>query len=176
MLALPGLIDAGVLLRAPNLGWSDVSPLPTVERIMRAAGWPAPGNLWAVNEADCAALTVSELWENDDILYVSGEVGIGSSVVIGGELAAGRHGWAGELGHVCVDDRGPVCGCGSRGCLEVFAGRRGIFAAAGVETLEQLLERLDAGDRAATNALDTAAHALSIALAAAPRGAPADRR
>jgi predicted NBD/HSP70 family sugar kinase len=43
-------------------------------------------------------------------------------VVVDGELVRGAHGVAGELGHVMVDPRGPVCACGARGCLEVYVG------------------------------------------------------
>lgn len=163
--ALPGLMDGGVLLRAPNLGWRGVEPLPVVRRVLGEEGWPVDGEAWASNEADCAALTVADQWEHDDILYVSGEVGIGSSVIIGGDVVTGRHGWAGELGHVCVDDSGPVCGCGSRGCLEVFAGRRALFAAAHVDSLDELLTRLRADDPVVTEAVGRGTHALAIALA-----------
>ena len=45
---------------------------------------------------------------------------------------AGRHGWAGEIGHVSVDPDGPACPCGSTGCLERYAGKDAILAAAGL--------------------------------------------
>lgn len=166
-LALPGLVDAGTLLRAPNLGWRDVSPLPALGQALAASGWDPGAHLWAANEADCAALTVLQGSKHDDLLYVSGEVGIGSAAVVGGDVMTGRHGWAGELGHVCVNDSGPRCGCGSHGCLEVYAGRRALLEASGVDSLESLVDALRAGDARALAAVDTAAHALAVAVSAA---------
>ena len=102
-----------------------------------------------------------------DFLFVSGEVGIGSALVVGGTIASGRHGWAGGIGHVCVDPDGPRCACGARGCLEAFAGERALCEAAGVTDRRELTAALDARDPRALDALAAAAHALRIALSAA---------
>ena len=166
-LALPGLVDGATLLRAPNLGWRDVRPLGPLREVLAAAGWDPDDHLWAANEADCAALTVLQGSKHDDLLYVSGEVGIGSAAVVDGGVMTGRHGWAGELGHVCVNDAGPRCGCGSHGCLEVYAGRRALLAAGGVDSLEALVAALRAGDPRAQAAVASAGHALAIAVSAA---------
>jgi glucokinase len=48
--------------------------------------------------------------------------GVGGSIVLDGRFVKGAHGIAGEVGHMCVDVKGPVCGCGGRGCLEQFVG------------------------------------------------------
>ncbi len=166
-LALPGLVDGATLLRAPNLGWHDLRPLEPVRRALAAAGWDPDAHLWTANEADCAALTVLHDSPHDDLLYVSGEVGIGSAAVVGGEVMTGRHGWAGELGHICVDDAGPRCGCGSHGCLEVYAGRRALLDRAGAPSLDALVAALGSGDARALDAVASAAHALAIAVSAA---------
>jgi len=166
-LALPGLVDGATLLRAPNLGWRDVSPLGSLREALAASGWDPGEHLWAANEADCAALTVLQGSKHDDLLYVSGEVGIGSAAVVNGGVMTGRHGWAGELGHVCVNDTGPRCGCGSHGCLEVYAGRRALVEAAGVDSLEALVDALRAGDPRALSAVESAGHALAVAVSAA---------
>ncbi|MFD2349835.1 ROK family protein [Nonomuraea ferruginea] len=47
-----------------------------------------------------------------------------------GRVYRGARGGAGEFGHLCVDPRGPACGCGARGCLEAFVGSAGLLAAA----------------------------------------------
>ncbi|MBO0846385.1 MAG: ROK family transcriptional regulator, partial [Nocardioides sp.] len=123
-LAVPGTVADGRVLRAPNLGWTDIAvdvPLP-----------PMPWDLVLENEANLAAL--AELWYGDvprDFVHVSGEIGIGGGIVVGGDLFRGAHGRAGELGHVVLDPDGPECSCGGRGCLERLAGQDAILAAAG---------------------------------------------
>jgi predicted NBD/HSP70 family sugar kinase/DNA-binding transcriptional ArsR family regulator len=47
--------------------------------------------------------------------------GIGAGLIVSGELASGTHGGAGEIGHITIDPRGPLCRCGKRGCLDTFA-------------------------------------------------------
>jgi len=169
-LALPGVVDAdaGVLLRAPNLGWSDLGTAPFLDAFV-------PPDLPVVlgNEADLAARTVAEeapgrAGPHRDFLYLSGQIGIGGAVVLGGEVVSGSTGWAGEVGHVCVDPDGPPCSCGSTGCLELYAGRHALLRAAGLPLdtpSGDLAELAAAGDPAAGRALATAAWALGVALA-----------
>jgi predicted NBD/HSP70 family sugar kinase len=168
-LALPGIVstaDARVH-RAPNLGWSDVD-VPAVLGRRALGGLP----LLVGNEADLAARTVAETapgrpGQLADFVYVSGEVGIGGAAVLGGRVFAGRHGWAGEIGHVAVDPAGPACSCGSSGCLEQYAGRRAMLRRAGLRprvSMARLAERVAGGDAAARAAVDEAARALGVAL------------
>jgi predicted NBD/HSP70 family sugar kinase len=169
-LALPGIVDAGtgVLLRAPNLGWTDLRPAGFLDGALPGALAPVLGN-----EADLAARTVAEAapgraGTHRDFLYLSGQIGIGGAAVLGGAVVAGRSGWAGEMGHVCVDPDGPACRCGSTGCLEQYAGRQALFTAAGLPAAAspaELAERVRAGDAAAHRALETATWALGVALA-----------
>jgi predicted NBD/HSP70 family sugar kinase len=166
-LALPGIVDveAGVLLRAPNLGWSDERP---AERLALPGLVPRLGN-----EADLAARTVAEAapgrpGRHRDFLYLSGQIGIGGAAVLGGRVMTGSAGWAGEVGHVCVDPEGPPCRCGSTGCLETYAGRHALMGAAGLphDAAPQVLSgRVADGDPAAVGALARAGRALAVALA-----------
>lgn len=167
-LALPGLVDVddGLLLRAPNLEWRDLRPGPLLREVLGDVP-VAVGN-----EADYAAVTMA--WtapgrpsERGDFLYISGEVGIGSALVAGGEVRTGRHGWAGEIGHVCVDPEGPVCGCGARGCLEVYLGQESLRRAAGAATTEALVERLASEEPTARAVVSAAGRRLGIVLAGA---------
>ncbi len=168
-LALPGIVStgAGRLLLAPNLGWSDLRPADVVDPAT-TLGLP----LRIGNEADLGARTVAERAPGrpgplSDFVYLSGEIGIGGAVVVGGELMTGRHGWAGEIGHVCVDPAGPPCPCGSTGCLEQYAGRRALLTAAGMTSgavPADLAERVRTGDAQAVNAVATAARALAVVL------------
>ncbi|WP_452124491.1 ROK family protein [Fodinicola feengrottensis] len=57
-----------------------------------------------------------------DSAYIKASTGIGAGLVIAGELFRGRAGTAGEIGHTTIDENGPICRCGNRGCLEMLAG------------------------------------------------------
>src|SRR3954467_2252576 len=135
--ALPGLVDAarGALLVAPNLGWNDVAVVSELQERMSIP--PAPEfPLAADNEANLAAL--AELWEGtarglSDVLYVSGEIGVGAGIIAGGELFRGAQGFGGEFGHMTLDPDGRPCGCGSRGCLETVAGLEALLQMAGMD-------------------------------------------
>ena len=169
-LALPGIVDVGdgVLLRAPNLGWSDQRPADVLARVLPEDLVPLLGN-----EADLAARTVAETAPGRagpyrDFLYLSGQIGIGGAAVLAGRVMTGSSGWAGEVGHVCVDPAGPSCRCGSTGCLEQYAGRDALLAAAGLprgSASGVLAARAAEGDPGALRALDTAGWALGVTLA-----------
>ncbi|MBB2908881.1 putative NBD/HSP70 family sugar kinase [Streptosporangium becharense] len=160
-LAVPGLVDGGLVHTAPNLGWRDV-------RVAELLDFPVEVD----NEANLAAL--GELWFGsapDDFLHVSGEIGIGAGLVVGGTLFRGARGLAGELGHVVVVPDGPECRCGGRGCLEQYAGQDALLRAAGLDGMAEgvpvLLERLEAGDEDALRACRRAGQALGVALTSA---------
>jgi len=150
-LALPGLISGGTVRQAPNLGWSRVAAegifaqaLSGLRLRLAPAGGQAPVPravpVSSGNEADAAAL--AELWFGGlgevggrkvrSFLYLTGEIGIGGALVLDGELLRGAHGFAGEIGHVVVDEDGPLCRCGSRGCLEQYAGQAVLLREAGI--------------------------------------------
>ena len=93
----------------------------------------------------------------DDFLYVSGGIGVGAGIVLGGRLFHGAGGRAGELGHVVVDPAGPRCTCGGRGCLEREAGLETLCRAAGVGDLDALAAAADRREPAADAALGPAA-------------------
>ena len=84
-------------------------------------------------------------------------------------LVRGLGGMAGEFGHVPVDPSGPLCGCGSRGCWEVFASNRAAlryYPESGAESrldFSELSARADAGDARAAAALETMARIISAA-------------
>ena len=169
-LALPGIVDAdaGVLLRAPNLGWTDERPADLL-----SAELPHGLPLRLGNEADLAARAFADdapgrPGRHRDFLYLSGQIGVGGAIVHAGEVLGGSSGWAGEVGHVCVDPAGPACRCGSTGCLEQYAGRHALLTEAGLPLdtpADRLRELAVQGDPAALRALSTAAQALAVALA-----------
>lgn len=178
VVAVPGLVRAqdGVLVAAPNLGWSQ---LPLVDGLRSRLGGSV-ASYSVQNEANLAAL--GELWfgqwpDRENFIHVSGEIGIGAGVVVGGELFRGSNGFAGELGHVMVSESGQRCECGSTGCLEQVAGQEAILRAAGLPTrpgtslgtpegpLARLVELADEQDPKALAAIRQAGVSLGIALA-----------
>jgi predicted NBD/HSP70 family sugar kinase len=100
-----------------------------------------------------------------DVVYLRVDEGVGGGVVVDGSLVSGSWGTAGELGHVCVDPRGPRCACGGRGCVELFASLPALLAATHSADLTTLAHRLRAHDPDAEAGLKTAAGAAAQALA-----------
>jgi predicted NBD/HSP70 family sugar kinase len=177
-LALPGLVSGGTVRHAPNLGWNQVSVETRFHQVLATTRRPHPAlPVSADNEANLAAL--AELWFGDpretprSFLYLSGEVGVGGALVLGGELLRGAHGFAGEIGHVVAQADGPPCRCGARGCLEQYAGQRallrnaGIDEDAGVPGVEELERRAVDEDGRALAALGTAGEKLGLVLSGA---------
>ncbi|MEE1940699.1 ROK family transcriptional regulator [Streptomyces sp. TRM 70361] len=180
--AVPGLVARGTttVVRAPNLGWTDLDLAPLL-----GAAVPGAGAVCAVdNEANLGAL--AELWLGGhtpppgDFVHVSAEIGIGAAVVVDGELLRGARGFAGELGHVPVRPQGRPCVCGGIGCLEQYAGEEAVLRAAGFDPaataarhpgpgarIDLLLARAEDGDRAVRRALREAGTALGTALTGA---------
>jgi predicted NBD/HSP70 family sugar kinase len=136
---LAGFVDtAGVVRRAPDLGWHDV---PVRDTLRQALGNPA----YPVLVENCAHLAVLAEHRHgpyagaQNLVYLTGGTGLTAGIVAGGHLVRGGLGYAGEIGHVPVDPAGPECDCGRRGCLA---------ATAGVDALLRRLGR-DPGDMAA---------------------------
>jgi predicted NBD/HSP70 family sugar kinase len=123
-LAVPGLVqvDTGDLKLAPNLGWGEVS----VTQEMRARLGDPSYPLHVDNEANLAALAAySEVRKTDhvqDLVLLTGAVGVGGGVVSNGHLLRGGHGYSGEVGHMPVAPPGRICGCGRTGCWETVVG------------------------------------------------------
>lgn len=176
-LALPGLISAGTVRQAPNLGWTQVEAEDLFAKSLAALrpGLPALP-VRSENEANLAAL--AELWfgglgEVRSFLYLTGEIGVGGALVLGGELLRGAHGFAGEIGHVVVSPEGPECRCGSRGCLEQYAGQSALLRAAGIDEasgvagVAELEFRARAGEERALAALGQAGLMLGRVLSGA---------
>ncbi|MGY3678590.1 putative NBD/HSP70 family sugar kinase [Streptomyces sp. TE33382] len=173
-LGLPGLVRGGSVHQAPNLGWNRV---PAEELFANALDGLRPGRtalaVRSENEANLAAL--AELWFGGldkvrSFLYLTGEIGVGGALVIDGELLRGAHGFAGEIGHVVVDPAGPECRCGSRGCLEQYAGQAALLRAAGIDGaggVAELERRARAGDARAVAAVDGAGRMLGRVLSGA---------
>lgn len=126
-LAVPGLVQSatGSLKLAPNLGWTEV---PVVEEMQARLGNPQYP-VRVDNEANLAALaaysemkTGKDAEQVQDIVLLTGAVGVGGGMVAGGHLLRGGHGFSGEVGHMPVAPAGGICGCGRTGCWETVVG------------------------------------------------------
>ena len=114
---------SGTIEFAPNLPWKGVIPLAAMfeERL----GIPTA----LTNDANAAAIgemTYGAARGLKDFIMITLGTGVGSGIVINGQLVYGHDGFAGELGHVVVDPAGRQCGCGRKGCLETYCSATGV--------------------------------------------------
>jgi predicted NBD/HSP70 family sugar kinase len=118
---VPGMVDEnGMVLFAPNLGWEMVNLRGLLE-----SSFSVPVTI--DNEANAGAqgeLNYGAARDIRHLLYISAGSGIGSGIIIGGELYKGARGYAGETGHMTIEAEGKPCSCGSRGCWELYASER----------------------------------------------------
>ena len=125
----PGPLDprTGVVLNPPNVScWRN---FPLAERVRAQYGIPVKVD----NDANAAALAETRWGAARGfryVFYATIGTGIGTGIVFDGSIYHGKTGSAGEGGHVSIDYRGPVCGCGKRGCIEVLASGTAIGARA----------------------------------------------
>jgi predicted NBD/HSP70 family sugar kinase len=170
-LAVPGPTDGGIVRTAPALGWRAVDAGALLaERIGHlglACAVENEANLAARGELRAARSHPDGVLEH--FVYVSGSLDIGAGIILDGRPLRGSHGWGGELGHLTVDPDGKPCRCGARGCLQTYASLAAIL---GGETLPDgatpdaaILSWADAGRPETLAALESAAHALGVALA-----------
>jgi glucokinase len=172
-IAVPGLVreSTGTVVTATNLGWSDV-PLRELASSRREAPLAISHD---VRAAAVAEGLLGAARSADDYLLITLGTGIGAAAVIGGVPYTGSHGLGGELGHVTIDPRGPVCGCGNRGCLEALASAHHVASryraiagdAATDEEVDarEVARRTAAGDPHAGAVWREALEALSIGIA-----------
>ncbi len=165
MVAVPGLVDMGhgLVMRAPNLnaGWRE---LPLAARLRAALGEPVfPVQI--ENDSNLSAL--AEYREGADahaneLVYVTGQFGVGGAVVIDGQLQRGALGFSGEVGHMVLDEAGPPCGCGRNGCWEAYVGLGALLRRVDPawdltvdprDAVEEIVRRAERGDEATVSAL-----------------------
>jgi len=177
---VPGMVDPalGRVLHAPTLGWRDVS---LRDPLAAALGIPvhiensgkacALAQLWA---------TRSDVAGSVNSVFVSVSDGVGTGVVVNGELLRGRHNTAGEFGHVPLSIDGPRCSCGATGCWEAYVSNLATLsryfgrdlantqprdAETASFTVEDLIARARAGDAKALAAINSTARYLGLGLA-----------
>jgi len=128
--------EAGILFTSPNLpGLRNV----LLGEIMQEK---LGKKTFLINDADAAAL--GELYfgaacGTRNFIYITLSTGIGGGIVVDGKIYTGAIGAAGEVGHMTIDDEGPVCSCGNRGCWETLA--------SGTALAREAKKRIEAGAR-----------------------------
>ncbi|WP_307844841.1 ROK family protein [Actinotalea solisilvae] len=168
---VPGLVDpaTGSVVHAVNLGLHDDVVLgPEVERRLGA------GPVQVENDLNVAALGAARLLGlGGDLAYLALGTGVAAGLVLDGRLRRGYAGAAGEVGHLPYVPDGPVCACGQRGCLELYASGSALGAAFAGRA--RALGVGDAGDGAATSNGDgrAASSPAARAFRAAQEGDPA---
>jgi len=165
MIAVPGLVDMGhgLVIRAPNLS-ADWRELPLAARVRAALGEPRfPVQI--ENDSNLSALAEYREGANahaNEIVYVTGQFGVGGAVVVDGQLQRGALGFSGEVGHMVLDEAGPPCGCGRAGCWEAYVGLGALLrrvnpawdlAAEPREAVEEIARRAERGDETTLGAL-----------------------
>ena len=118
--AIPGMVDRDSrrILNAPPLGWRQVD---ICEPLAAATGLPV------FVEGAAKACALAQMWSNrgdkpatDNFIYISVADGVGTGLVIGGELVRGHNQIAGEFGHMPLSLDGPRCACGATGCWMAY--------------------------------------------------------
>ncbi len=117
-IGIPGVCKSnkGPVILAPNINWHNVDAVPFLEEEI---GLP----VFLGNDADCAALGEYHAGagkQYQSLIMITLGTGVGGGVVIDGKLFPGCGSFGGEFGHIPVVHGGVPCGCGKRGCFEVY--------------------------------------------------------
>jgi predicted NBD/HSP70 family sugar kinase len=166
---LPGPIVASTgRLSAPTVlpGWADIDVAAAFRDQLHVS-------VAVDNDAKLGALAES-LWGSgrglSDFAYLKVSTGIGAGLVLNGNVYRGAGGTAGEIGHTTIEENGPVCRCGNRGCLEVLAGVPALLESLRVShgdgiTIEDVLRRSEAGDVGCQRVIIDAGRHIGVAVA-----------
>lgn len=180
-LVVPGMVESGTgrVLNSPHLGWRNVD---IRDPLAKAVGLP----VFVENAPIACAL--AQMWlgqrgaaELTDFVYVNVSDGVGTGVVVNGQVLRGKGNTAGEFGHVPLSEGGPACHCGGHGCLEAYTSNlatitrylgqefsastaRRIVEASGL-SLTDVIVRMRSGDKRAAFAIGETARHLGAGLA-----------
>lgn len=152
-LGVPGTVsNNGEILLAPNLNWKNVHLKTILERKYH---YPVT----VENEANAGAYGEMKFGvgrEFCNIVYISAGIGIGTGIILNGDIYKGINGFSGEMGHMTIETNGIPCRCGNSGCWELYASEQallreaeklGFLSASGEKiTLEEILLLADSGN------------------------------
>lgn len=124
------------------------------------------------NDANLGALAEVRLGSargRRHVVYLRASHGVGGGLVLDGEVFHGRSGTAGEIGHMTIEENGPICRCGNRGCLETLVGAPVLLsmlaASHGSLTLRDVITRAHDGDPGCRRVIHDAGRHLGVAAA-----------
>ncbi len=160
-------LERGLLTFAPNIGWEDI---PMQRLASEHLPFIAPDRVFVDNESNLAAMSEYLFGAHrgcGHILYIHLAHGIGGGLIHDHRLYRGRHGFAGEIGHVTIVPNGPKCSCGNRGCAETLFSLTALEREMHKETGERvsifgIKERLGRGDPIAESVVARAARHLGV--------------
>ncbi|PYE51009.1 ROK family transcriptional regulator [Deinococcus yavapaiensis] len=170
-IGLVGVIDAlkGTVVNAPLLGWRDV---PLSQLVQRRTGLPTHIDN-DVNSLAAAERLFGHGKHTNHFLTIALGRGLGSALVLNGDLHRGRQGGAGEFGHNIITPNGRRCSCGRHGCLEAYTAEPALLAqlherhpdlTERITTIDALVTLADQGHASATDVLSTAGRLLGTHL------------
>lgn len=169
--SVPGTVDHGDgrVRLAPNMGWTDVPLAALLEEAIQERYGSSPP-IVVGNDADLGAVAehvrgVGAM--NRNLIYLSGEVGIGGGIIIDGVPMTGAGGYGGEVGHMAVNPTGTRCRCGAIGCWETEIGRDAVVSAAGLSQdaeVADIVAAAESGGRRVRSGLDTIGTWLGLGL------------
>lgn len=154
----------GTIEYAPNLDWKDV--VPFVKMFKKHFDLP----MALTNDANAAAIgemIYGGAKNMNNFVVITLGTGLGSGLVVNGDVVYGHDGFAGEVGHVQVYENGRMCGCGKRGCFETYASasgiRRTVYELLCSETLPSELREVSFNELTAKRISDAAKNGDEIA-------------
>ena len=178
--AVPGPVEyrSGTVVSPPIMpGWDRV---PIRDRLGQALNLP----VYLDNDANLGALgeyTYGAGKNVPNLAYIKAATGIGCGLIVGGGIYRGERGYAGEIGHMTIDENGPPCRCGSFGCLESMASAEAVVrrAQAAIEagqktslaqsrgrlTLAHIAQAAQRGDALSQQLFEEAGRHIGVALA-----------
>jgi predicted NBD/HSP70 family sugar kinase len=167
--SIPGTVcPDGRVEHAPNLHWRD-QPFG----LMLAKLLPPSVPLRFGNDANLGALAEhlrGAARGRSHCVYLNGKVGVGGGIIADSIQLTGAGGFAGEIGHMVLDPSGPLCSCGSNGCVETFIGEEVLLRLCGRpgpvsrEAVAEALAAARAGEPQAKEAVRTVAASLGLAV------------
>ncbi|WP_026672602.1 ROK family protein [Alkalihalobacterium bogoriense] len=168
---VPGTVSrSGKILLAPNLNWKDIDLKEVIE-----SQYNIPVKI--VNEANAGAHGEKRFGAGqpfNNIVYISGGIGIGVGLILNGKLYKGHNGLSGELGHMTINMNGPLCNCGNKGCWELYASENALIKMALTQeiftendedlSLEKLVKLAEEGDEKTISLIESLSEFLAIGM------------
>ena len=127
----------GTIEFAPNLSWGRDGIVPLADMFSKRLNIPVA----LTNDANAAAIgemTYGVARGMKNFIVITLGTGVGSGIVVNGQLVYGSDGFAGELGHTIIRKDGRPCGCGRKGCLECYCSATGV-----ARTAREMLDTTD---------------------------------